>query len=122
METEETLKELKRLDFEDILWLVFGSLALINIIGDANDKEFLKTNDNKFKNRSNQIFEFTLIVTFFIYIYFLQRNFKAFKKAPEEEKNLFSIKLLGSSLLLAGIICLIYFQTKETSFIGAPAL
>lgn len=38
------------------------------------------------------------------------------------QKALYRIKLLGSSLLLAGVICLIYFQVNNNSFIGSPAL
>lgn len=119
---DELVNEIKRLNFEDFLWLIFASLAIINIYGDYKDKEYLKTNNQKFQDESNKIFEFTLIVTFFIYIYFFIRNYKVYKKESSENKNLYLIKLLGSSFLLAGAICLIYFQTKQKSFVGSPAL
>lgn len=118
----EVLSELNRLKFEDFLWLVFAALCVINVYGDYNDKEYLKTNNNYYKNKSNIIFEITLIITFFIYIYFFARNYKFYQKVSDNKKDLYSIKLLGSSLLIAGSICLIYFQIKQTSFIGSPAL
>lgn len=114
--------KISQLNFEDFLWLVFATLCFINIYGDYNDKEYLKTNNVIFKNNSNKVFTFTLIVTFFIYIYFFQRNYKAYESAPEEQKQLYTIKVLGSSFLIAGVICLLYFQTKQSSFIGGPAL
>lgn len=122
MYSAQTLEELKRLKFEDFLWIVFAVLCFLNVYGDYNDKEFLITNDNYYKTNSNKIFELTLIVTFFIYLYFLSRNYKFYKKASSENKNDYFIKVLGSSFLLAGVICLIYFQTKQNSFVGSPAL
>jgi hypothetical protein len=120
MNNNEVVSELKRLNFEDFLWLIFGGLCIINIYGDYKEKEYLKTNNNYYKNNSNYIFELTLIVTFFIYLYFFIRNYKAYKKSFNKE--LYTIKVLGSSFLLAGVICLIYFQTKQSLFIGPPAL
>ena len=122
MYSNETLSELERLNFEDFLWIVFAVLCLANVYGDYNDKEYLKTHDPIFQTRSNKVFEFTLIITFFIYIYFLSRNYKFYEKVPEQEKQLYFVKVLGSCFLLAGSICLIYFQTTQNSFIGSPAL
>lgn len=122
MDNEEVLEELARLNFEDIIWLVFIILSAMNIFGDTNEKEFLKTNNTNFKNNANKIFTFTLIASLFIYIYFFARNYKAFQKASETEKNLFLIKLLGSSFLIVGVLLLIFFQVNQTSFIGTPAI
>ena len=122
MYDSETLNELNRLNFEDFLWIIFAALCIANVYGDYNDKEYLKTHNPSFQARSNQVFEFTLIVTFFIYIYFLSRNYKFYQKVPEHEKQLYLVKVLGSCFLLAGSICLIYFQTRQNSFLGSPAL
>ena len=94
----------------------------MNVYGDYKEEEYLKTNNQVFENQSNNIFEITLIITFFIYVYFFIRNYKFYEKASEEDKSLYLIKVLGSSFLIAGIICLIYFQTKQTSFVGSPAI
>lgn len=122
MYDQDILNEINRLNFEDFLLLVFIVLSIINIYGDYNEKEFIKTSDRKYKNKANVIFEITLFVTLFIYLYFFIRNYNAYQKAEEKDKKLFIIKLMGSGLLIAGIICLIYFQDKQTSFTGTPAL
>lgn len=122
MYNNELLNELKRLKFEDFLWIIFAVLCIMNVYGDYFDKEYSITNNKTFQIRSNNIFEITLIVTFFIYLYFLERNYKFYKKASSQNKELYLIKVIGSSFLLAGVICLIYFQTKQSSFIGSPAL
>lgn len=122
MYTDEALSELKRLKFENIIWAIFIFISALNILGDFNSEKFVLTKNKQYENNSNYIFEFTLIVTLFIYIYFFSRNYKFYQKAPDEEKNLYLIKVLGSSFLIVGIILLIYFQTKQTDFIGSPAL
>lgn len=122
MYNNELLNELKRLKFEDFLWIIFAVLCIMNVYGDYFDKEYSITNNKTFQIRSNNIFEITLIVTFFIYLYFLERNYKFYKKASVQNKELYLIKVIGSSFLLAGVICLIYFQTKQSSFVGSPAL
>lgn len=122
MQSDEIINEINRLNFEDFIWITFAVISLLNVFGDFNEKEFLKTNNEIFDEKSNLIFKFTLLVALFVYIYFFIRNHKAFIKASTREKELFSIKLLGSSLLIAGILCLIYFQFNEKSFVGSPAL
>ncbi len=120
METNEKINEINRLNFEDFLWIIFAILCFLNVYGDYNEKEYLKTNSNIFKNKSNYIFELTITVTLFIYIYFFIRNYKFYQKS--EDKNLYSVKVFGSIFLIVGIICLLYFQNKQTSFIGSPGL
>lgn len=122
MFNEKAIEEIRRLNFEDLLWVLFVFLSIANIFGDYNEKEFLKTNDPDFKTKANNIFEITLVVTFFIYIYFLVRNYRAYQNASSENKNLYLIKTLGSSFLIAGIVLLIYFQFKQSSFVGSPAI
>ena len=114
--------DLKRLNFEDFIWLLFASLAFLNIFGNYNDKEYIITGNNEFKNKSNKLFELTLIMTLLIYGYFFIRNYYFYETTKKENKELYSIKVLGTSFLIAGIVCLIYFQFKQDSFIGSPGL
>lgn len=122
MYSQEIINELKRLDFENFLWILFAILSVMNIIGDDKEEEFLLTNESSFHDASNKIFEITLVVTLLIYIYFFIRNYHFYEKSSPENKQLYLIKLLGSSFLIAGIVCLIYFQFKQTSFVGSPAI
>ena len=114
--------EIKRLKFENILWIIFIILSIANIVGDIDEEKFIKTNNKIYKYNANKIFKFTLIVTLIIYIYFFIRNYESYKNISYSKKKLYSIKLLGSSLLIAGIICLIYFQNKQNNFIGSAAI
>ena len=114
--------DIKRLNFEDYIWIIFAILAFLNIYGDWLQKEFLKTKKKLYENKANDVFLFVLIIGFFIYLYFFYRNYRAFLKVDEKDKELFIVKLIGSALLISGSICLIYFQYKQTDFIGTPGI
>lgn len=118
----EINEEIKRLNFEDILWVVFIVISFLNIYGDKLQKDYLINNDDKVNKNANNIFIFTIIVSFFIYLYFLNRNYNFYLKASVEQKRLYEIKLFGSVFLIAGTLCLLYFQIKNTSSIGTPAV
>lgn len=105
------------IEFEKFLLLLFAVLCFINIIGTNNIEKYIKTNDNKYINKSNNIFLLTLI----IYIYFFIRNFNEYQNSKEKEKKDYRIKVIGSSFLIAGILCLLYFQSKQHKFIGTTA-
>lgn len=115
-------EEINRLEFENILWLIFAIVCLLNIVGDYEEEMYIKNNDYKYKNKANKVFELTLSVTFLIYVYFAIRNYNALNKASDEMKSLYEIKLLGSIFLIAGVVCLLYFQFNQKNFIGSPAL
>lgn len=118
----DTVKEIKRLKFEEFLWIIFAIISLLNVYGDKIEEKYVITDQKIYQNQSNKIFEITLMVTLLIYIYFFIRNYKALEKASYCEKRLYEIKLFGSSLLIAGILLLIYFQTHQKSFVGSPTV
>ena len=114
--------DIKRLNFEDYIWILFAILSFFNIYGDYLQKEFIKSNNKKYEKNANTVFLLVLVLGFFIYLYFFYRNYKIFLKTKNEDKGIFVIKLIGSALLISGSICLIYFQYKQTNFIGTPGI
>lgn len=116
------LNELKRLNFENYLWILVSSLALLSILGNQNDKAFIETNNINYKLNANKTFELTLIISLFIYIYYFYRNYNNYKKASPQNRELLIVKLFGSALFIAATILLLYFQYNDRSFIGSPAI
>lgn len=114
--------ELKRLKFEDMLWIIFGILCFINIYGDKLQETDIYNNSKMLEKSANNIFTFTLIVTFFIYVYFFIRNYNNYENASSDKKELYTIKVFGSIFLIVVVVCLIYFQTHNKNAIGAPSL
>lgn len=110
------------LDFEDFLLIVFIILSLLNIYGNYNSKLYEREKNIYYKYNSNRIFRFTLSITLLIYIYFFYRNYNAYQKVSYREKNLYSIKIFGTIFLIAGILCLLYFQNNETDFLNTPVI
>lgn len=73
----DTTNEIKRLKFEELLWIIFAIISLLNVYGDKIEEEYVTTNQETYQDKSNKIFKITLIVTLLIYIYFFIRNYKA---------------------------------------------
>ena len=114
--------DLDRLKFEDVLFIIFIVAISFNIVANQFQKNYLNTGNKKAEKTANDIYLFVLIVVLLIYLYFIYRNYDAYKKASIESKKLFRIKLLGSALLIAGVSCLIYFQLNNPDFVGAPSV
>lgn len=102
--------EIFRLNFEDFLWSIFIILAVLNIQGDYDEKKYIYSHNEFFRNESNSIFTLTLTITFFIYLYFLVRNYNFYIQVPSYQKQAYLIRLYGSAFLVAGVCLLLYFQ------------
>lgn len=102
--------DVSRLHFESFLWFLFIVIACLNILGNCDDEMFLNSHVFYYKEESNYIFTFTIFITLVIYFYFFIRNYETYRLAPIDEKNQYLLKLFGSSLLVAGILCLLYCQ------------
>lgn len=105
--------ELARLRFEDYLFLFYGSIILANVFGNYYEKEYLKTNIKVDEIKSNYIFEIILILTLFIYVYLFVRNYNNYQEASSNEKNVYLVRTFGAAFLIAGVLCLIYFQDYQ---------
>lgn len=115
-------KKILMLYFEDFLLVVFICLNILNMIGDKYERDFLRSNCNIYKVYANRIFDFTLFVTIIIYFYFLIRNYKSYNDVSYDKKDLYSVKLFGCIFVIVGIICLFYFQRKQSNFVGVPII
>lgn len=62
--------EIFRLNFENVLWIIFMFLSFLNILRDCDSKKFLISKEQIYKRQADSIFTLTLFITFFIYLYF----------------------------------------------------
>ena len=102
--------ELFRLDFEDFLWVIFIGLAILNIYGDYDEKKYIHSHNEYYRIESNSIFTLTLTITFFIYLYFLIRNYRLYRQVPNCQKQAYLIRLYGSAFFFFSVCFLLYFQ------------
>lgn len=118
----DDIKELGRLNFEDMLWVIFIFLSIMNIVSNGCQKEYVKTRIEYYEDRANNISICVLIILFYIYIYFFLRNYSMYngKKNPNDYDL---VKVIGSMLFVLGTLCLLYFQlNSDDNFIGGVTL
>lgn len=128
----DKISELKRLKFEDYIWIVFIALSILDIVADNYQKKFVVTDNSSYEQMANKLYTLIVFISVFIYLYFFLRNYYANRKKDknDSDKYLFEIKFLGSIFFLVGVLCLLYFQVNISgnntgssgAFIGGPAL
>ena len=115
-------KEIERLNFEDILWVIFVGLSILNIFSNNCQKEYVRSKNKYYEDRANKISIFVLTVLLLVYIYFFLRNYNMLKNKERVNKE-DRVKLFGSFLFVVGVLCLLYFQVNsEDNFIDDALL
>lgn len=114
--------QIKNLTTEEILSGAFIVLGILSIYGDELQKKYIQTKNKAYEDQANKIFNLILLITLILYLIFLYRNYKSYQKAPRDTKEIFGVRVLGSLLLLAGILCTIYFQQNIKTPTAAPEL
>lgn len=114
--------EIKRLNFEDILWIIFIGLSILNIVSNKLQKDYVVTNNSYYEDKANNISIFVLSILFLVYLYFFLRNYNMYNN-KDYPTDIDLIKVMGSLFFIIGTICLLYFQIhSDDNFIGGPAL
>ena len=109
---------IKRLSFENWIWVGFIIISALDIYGDEEIKKGLTTHDKEKLNKANQLFLILSYITLLIYIYFFIRNYHDYQK---HKTKTYEIRLIGSILFLIGTFCLIYFQKNNTAPTDSPS-
>ncbi len=104
---KDTYDMVRRLNFENIIWVVFIVISVLDIYGDELIKKELINNDKTSGDKAKKLFLGISIVSIIIYLYFLARNYSDYKKY--KNKN-YEIRLIASILVFVGAIMLLYFQ------------
>lgn len=113
MNSENIQKQLEWLNIEDLGSLIFIFLGILNIYGDLLQKKFIISGNVKDRDDADKVYLLVLIIAFLLYSFFFYRNYRRYKLMSGKNKQLFSIKLLSSALVLAAVVCSIYFQINN---------
>lgn len=62
------INEVDRLNFKNILWLIFIGLSILNIISNNYQKYYVVNKNNYYKDNANNISIFVLVIVLFIYL------------------------------------------------------
>ena len=116
------INEIERLNFEDMLWIIFIILSIANIVGNNYQKRYVSSDIQEYEDCANNISIKVLSILIFIYLYFFFRNYNMYsnKDNPSLEDL---IKVIGSFLFVLGTLCLLYFQVNsKDNFIGSSSI
>ena len=114
--------EIKRLNFEDIIWIIFIFLSVMNIISNKLQKEYVVSDEQCYEDYANNISIVVLTILVFIYLYFFLRNYKMYND-KDNPSDVDLIKVIGSMFFIVGTLCLLYFQIhSDDNFIGSPVI
>lgn len=109
---------IKRLSFENIIWITFIIVSVFDIYGDELIKASVRENNPAARKKADNLFLFVALISILVYIYFFYRNYADYKKHPN--KN-YEIRLFGSILVLIGTLCLLYFQLNNSKGVDLPS-
>lgn len=109
---------IRRLNFENVIWLTFIIVSAIDIYGDELIKRSVLKNDKDAKKKAENLFLFVSLISILVYVYFFYRNYTDYKKY--NNKN-YLVRLVGSTLVLIGTLCLLYFQLNSTTGDDLPS-
>ena len=74
----------KRLSFENLIWIGFIITSALDIYGDEIIKKGLVTNDKNARKKANKLFLGISFFSILVYIYFLMRNYNDYQKKKKE--------------------------------------
>ena len=118
------IKEIKSLELDQSLSGIFILLSVATIIGDQFVKKYYINKDKNAYITAKKIFISSLIVTLLIYIYFLKKSKDGYNEEILQGEESFPhlIRLIGSTLLVVGISCLLFFQITDDELTGVVPL
>ena len=92
---DDKINEINRLNFEDILWVVFIILSILNIVSNNLQKRFVISEYKIYEDKANNISIKVLIILVFIYLYFFVRNYRMYNN-KEMPTDYDFVKVIGS--------------------------
>ena len=108
----------KRLNFENFIWIIFIVVSVIDIYGDELIKKGVKENNKEAQRKAENLFLGVALISILVYIYFFYRNYIDYKNHCNKY---YEVRLFGSALILIGTLCLIYFLLYNSTDIELPS-
>ena len=109
---------INRLNFENLIWVSFIIISILDIYGDELIKKSVKNSDKQCRQKANKIFLGITLFSILIYSYFLMRNYNDCKIHHNES---YQVRLIGSIFIITGTICFLYFQLTTTYQNDSPS-
>jgi len=113
---EKDRDRIQELTIDEWVWVVFIILSILNIFGDEIEKHFATYHEIKDKEITRKIFNFTVFVSFLIYLYLAYKNYKKYINARQIHQNEFQTGTRGfaSIFLVVASSCFLYAQLNDS--------
>ncbi len=115
---KDTIEMVKRLNFENLIWVVFIVISVLDIYGDELIKKSLICGDKNSQKKADKLFLTLTAISIPIYIYFLSRNYKDYRKHHNKS---YEVRYMGSIFVLIGTLCFLYFQLTTRRQTDSPS-
>ena len=113
-------ENLKELEIEDFIWIISLFSACFALVSNKLEKDYLYTH-NLSKEKEYKTINITLLViSFFIYLYFMMLNYKRIKNSTHQSFK--QMRINNANFLAATLIVLATIIYIMTSILGTNEL
>jgi len=109
--------EIKDLKIDEVIWGIFIFLGLINIFGDECKKDYYVKEDIHRQELAKKVFLFSLVVSFFVYIYISHMKYRRLKYCYDNnlDSSCAEARMFASIMVVIASGIFLYCQIKESN-------
>jgi len=114
MNNNDRSKQLKQIDIENIIFIIYYFVITLSIIGNHIEKKYLLYGEEQDKNKYRNLLFIIFGIVFLIYLYYTIIGYEDLKDITNQEiKRLSELSLLASILVLISGIIYLYIIYKD---------
>ena len=107
--------KINELRIDEVIWITFIILNILNIIGDEYEKDYYINNNDERDILAKDIFTFTVFISLIIYLYILYKRYVTMKdtRLSGKDTSICDTRFFGSILVVTASILFLYCQIKD---------
>lgn len=110
-------EKLKEIRIEDYIWIIYVGIIFLSWYANSIEREFFTKKDDNSKSKYRHIMILIFSILVIIYVYFFNSSYSSFKKindsTPKETKDLITLSLIASLLILVSGCIFLYVAIKD---------
>lgn len=122
----ETMNRLKKLDIEEMLWIVLIGLILLSFYANQKEREYLVDGNDESKEKYRELMLFIFVVALGTYFYYfcdsIQELWGLNSSSSEEEVWYAKLSFVSSLLIFVAGIILVYIAYFDDKLLSELAL